>query len=107
MMCNHVIGYLCFVNSSAPGKFELNFRYVIFKRILVIDGWGISCEIALIWMTLGLHWWSVNIGSGNGWAITWASVDPDLCHHMVSLGHNELNSLQFRVLNVKTNLILL
>ena len=23
-------------------------------------------------------------------AITWASVDPDLCHHMVSLGHNEL-----------------
>ena len=23
-------------------------------------------------------------------AITWANVDPDLCHHMVSLGHNEL-----------------
>ena len=29
-----------------------NFRYVIFKRILVTDGWGISCEIALIWMSL-------------------------------------------------------
>ena len=25
---------------------------VIFKQILVIDGWGISCEIALIWMSL-------------------------------------------------------
>ena len=30
-----------------------------------------------------------------GWAIrqqaiTWANVDPDLCRHMVSLGHNEL-----------------
>ena len=25
------------------GKFELNSRYVIFKQILVIDGWGISC----------------------------------------------------------------
>ena len=49
----------------APGKFELNFRYgsgqetvaVLlpgsnFKRILVIDGWGIFCEIALIWMSL-------------------------------------------------------
>ena len=24
-------------------------------------------------------------------AITWANVDPDLCRHMVSLGHNELN----------------
>ena len=35
-----------------PGKFERNFRHVIFKHILVIDGWGISCEIALIWMSL-------------------------------------------------------
>ena len=39
-------------NSLAPGKFEWNFRLVIFKQILVIDVWGISCEIALIWMTL-------------------------------------------------------
>ena len=23
-------------------------------------------------------------------AITWANVDLDLCHHMTSLGHNEL-----------------
>ena len=41
------------LNSLAPGKFEWNFRYVIFKRILVIDVWGISCWIALIWMPLG------------------------------------------------------
>ena len=40
------------LNSLAPGKFEWNFRHVIFKEILVIDGWGISCEIALIWMSL-------------------------------------------------------
>ena len=41
----------------------------------------------------GLHWWSVNIGSGNGLvqlAITWANVDPDLYCHLASLGHNEL-----------------
>ena len=56
----------CWLNSLAPGKFEWEFRYVIFKRILVINGCGISCEIALIWMSLGLHWWSVNIGPGNG-----------------------------------------
>ena len=24
-------------------------------------------------------------------AITWANVDPNLCHHMASLGNNELN----------------
>ena len=39
------------INSLAPGKYESNFRHVIFKQILVIDGWGISCEIALIWMS--------------------------------------------------------
>ena len=39
-------------NSLAPRKFEWNFRNVIFKQILVIDGWGISCEIGLIWMSL-------------------------------------------------------
>ena len=25
-------------------------------------------------------------------AITWANVDPDLCRHMASLGHNELTN---------------
>ena len=35
------------INSLAPGKFEWQFRYVIVKRILVIDGSGISCEITL------------------------------------------------------------
>ena len=46
-----IINTFC-LNSLAPGKFEWNFRYVIFKQILVIDGWGISCEIALVWMSL-------------------------------------------------------
>ena len=36
-------------NSLLPGKFERNFRHVIFKQILVIDDWGISCGIALTW----------------------------------------------------------
>ena len=40
------------INSLAPGKFEWNFRHAIFKQILVIDGWGITCEIALIWISL-------------------------------------------------------
>ena len=42
------------INSLAPGKFGLNYGYVIFRWILVITGWGISCEIALIWMSLDL-----------------------------------------------------
>ena len=40
------------IDSLAPGKFEWNFRHVIYEQILVIDGWSISYEIALIWMPL-------------------------------------------------------
>ena len=38
-MCHQFPKWL---NSLAPGKFEWNFTYVIFKLILVVDGWGIS-----------------------------------------------------------------
>ena len=41
-------------NSLAPGKIEWNFRYLIFQMISVIDGWGISWELALRWMSLDL-----------------------------------------------------
>ena len=42
------------VNSLAPGRFQFNFRQVIFKLILVNGGWGIPYEIALRWMPLDL-----------------------------------------------------
>ena len=38
----------------SPGKFELKFRYLIFQIISVIDGWGIPCNFALIWLLLDL-----------------------------------------------------
>ena len=41
-------------NSLAPVKFEWNFRCLIFQIISVIDGWGISCELTLRWMSLDL-----------------------------------------------------
>ena len=31
------------------------------------------------------------VGAVGQEVITWANVDPDLCRHMVSLDHNELN----------------
>ena len=42
------------INSLAPGRFEGNFRWVNFKLIVVIDGWCISCEIAIRWMPLDI-----------------------------------------------------
>ena len=60
-----------------------------------MDGWGISCEIALLWMSLDFtndKSTLVQVMACAVWqqAITWANVDPDLCRHMALLGHNEL-----------------
>ena len=41
-------------NSLTPGKFQFNFRLVIFKLTLVNGGWGISNEIALRCMPLDI-----------------------------------------------------
>ena len=43
-----------FINSLAPGRFQFNFRLVVFKLTLVNGGWCISYEIALRWMPLDL-----------------------------------------------------
>ena len=48
--CRNTIPRKLNFNSSTPGKW--NFKYVIFKWISVIDGWGISCDIAPTWMSL-------------------------------------------------------
>ena len=64
-------------NALDPGKFEWNFRYVIFEQIFMIDGWGISCEIALIMNVTKLNSWSVNIGSGNGLVLSGSKPLPE------------------------------
>ena len=48
------MGVLSEFNSLAPGRFEWNFRCVIFNLISVIDGWSISWRIALKWLPLDL-----------------------------------------------------
>ena len=46
--------YMNTFNSLAPGGFKWNFGWVIFKLKLVTDGWVISCDIPLSWMSLKL-----------------------------------------------------
>ena len=47
-------------------------------------------------------WWLTAIRQQ---AITWANVDPELCHHMVLLGHNELNIQFIQLSNSYTTLV--
>ena len=78
------------VHSLAPGRFQFNFRCIIFKLTLVNGGWGISYEIALKWMPLDLTDDKSTLVQVRQQAITWANVDPDLCCQMASLGLIEL-----------------
>ena len=52
--CKYTWDFFRWVNSLAPGRFQINFRQVIFMLTLVNCGWGISHEIALRWMPLDL-----------------------------------------------------
>ena len=107
------------INSLAPGKIECNFRHIIFKHILVIDGWGISCEISLIWMSLDftddqstlvqvMAWcrqapthylsqcWPRSLLPYGVTRPQWATVDPDqvtIWHHLaIRIDQIDMNS---------------
>ena len=90
------------VNSVASNKFRGNFRCAIFKLISVIDGRGISCEIAVSWLSLDhtdekstlvrVMAWCCQATSHYLNQCTWTSVDQDRWWHMASLGHNDIPS---------------
>ena len=53
LSCRMTLKFILF-NSLAPGRFEWYFREIDFKPMSMMDGWGISREIALRWMLLDL-----------------------------------------------------
>ena len=61
---------------------------VIFKSTLMIDGWAISCDIALGWILRDLILCKSTLDKVL--AITWANIHVDLCRHKAALGHNGL-----------------
>ena len=56
-------------------------------------------------LMISQHWFRKWLGAVRQQATTWANVDPDLCHHMASLGHNGLiGKWRSLVFNSKTHL---
>ena len=79
------------LNLVVPVRFERNYREIMLKLISVNDGWGFSCETTLMWLSLDPTYdKSTMVQVMASWQddITSASVDPNLCCHMASLGHN-------------------
>ena len=65
------------------------------KLNFVVNGYGVSCEIASRWMSLELTYDESTLlrskfGAIRQQAITWTNVDPDLRRHKASLHYNEL-----------------
>ena len=80
-------------NSLAPGKSEC-YYYLIFQIISVIDGWGISSELALQrWMSQDLLMIKSTLVQVMAWCRQatshYLSQWWPICRHMVSLGPNE------------------
>ena len=81
-------------NSLTPDRCGADFKSIISKQMIRIKLVGISCELTLRWMpqnvvVLNQHYFRSWLGAVRQQAITWVSVDPDLCRHIGSLGHNE------------------
>ena len=96
---------------AIPWEFEWNFIYVISIWILRIDGWGISCEIALIWMSLDFTDDQSTLVQVMAWCHQATSHFFKQCLprsqcHMVSPGQNELIDVMALVLeDIRQNII--
>ena len=79
-------------NSLTAGKFELNFREVIFMLILIIDG-GITYETALRWLPLNLNNDKSTLVQVMAWCRQATSHYLNQCwpRSLPSISHNELS----------------
>ena len=97
ILCTDIIITICNKCKKSLVRFQRNFRRVIFQLILVIDGWSICCKIVLKWMQMDHIDGKSTLVPVMAWCHQATShylsqLWPDLCRHMASLGHNELNS---------------
>ena len=88
-MWNRHFAWVCVFNSLE--RFEWHLRWIIFKPVLVIDGWGMSCEIALRLMSLDLTDDKSTLVQVMAWCRQATSHYLSQCWpRSMSLGHNEL-----------------
>ena len=76
-------------------------KLMIFELVSRISSLSISLEIVRRWMRqtsliIYQNWFMYWLGAARQQAIAWDDVDPDLCHHMASLGHPSWENTPFR-----------
>ena len=101
-------------NTQSPGKYGSNLKSVISKHMLQIKFMSNSCEIALYQMPQNtfddkptlVQVMACCLTAWRQQAITWANVDPDLCHHIASQGHHQLCKYKNNCIKWNARLIL-
>ena len=78
------------MNSLAPGGCDRISKIIIFKLLIQNSSMGTCCEIALSWMPQNLTNEKSTLVQVMALCHQ-ANLDPNFCHHMVLLGHNELS----------------
>ena len=78
-----------YLKSLAIGRWGCNLKVLILKFISRIDILSISCDTLLpsvedhkTSLIISEHWFKYWLGAIRKWAITRASVDPDMCCHL-------------------------
>ena len=70
-------------NSNSAQMLLIKFMSIFFVKLLLYE-----CHSTPL--MISQHWFRYWLGAVRQQAITWDNVDPDSCHHMLPLGHNEL-----------------
>ena len=91
-----------FLNSLAPGRSGWNSRCICLKHFLLMNIFSISLWLCPLVIAKELHWWQINIVSGNDFvpsewfgiirqqAIALTNIDQVLWCNMAAPCHNEL-----------------
>ena len=87
-----------FMHSFAPRKLKLHFSFSHFQAKMCMPWLGISCEIALKWLSLDLGDGKLTLGQVIAWCFQATSYHPSQCwpramSHMAALGQNHYNDV--------------
>ena len=75
----------------------INLKYSFKTQVYGLMSWALLIELTLSEchrtpLLISQYWFRSWLGAVRQQAITWANIDPDPCHQMVSLGNNELTN---------------
>ena len=98
---------LAFLWGINRGQVKSQDKWPVTRKMFSFDD-VIMCKLALNWTHLMIiqHWFREWLGAVRQPAITWANIDPAVCRHMASPGHNGFSKTTTKILRSITLLLI-